>query len=157
MFVFCAAGGDVPQCAMEDFGVCWLHNPVWLHCSLCLRIHRRSCGGSYNNDYRINDIVLFFFLKFYVGTRNNCVVLLFCFSVLVHPWSPPLSTMMLSSLNAWVVTFAKYKSGFQSVSSYALSKKRIRGGICRNISHKICCHFLFFLSKTKGKNGKHTS
>lgn len=47
-------------------------------------------------------------------TRNNCVfmLLLFCFSAPVHPWSLPLSTTILSSLNGWVVIFAKSKSGY---------------------------------------------
>lgn len=54
----------------------------------------------------ITELIIFLVFCFsqiiliHLCTRNNCVFLLLCFSVLVHPWSPPLSTMISSSLNA---------------------------------------------------------
>lgn len=134
MVVFCSLGGDVTQCAGEDLGVCGLRSPVWLHCTLYLWIRWRSCGGSYHFDYWINSIFVYSqTILIHLCTRNSCVFLLLCFSVLVHPWSPPSSTMISSSLNAWAVIFTKYKSGFKSVDSYAIGKMGTHVGICINI------------------------
>lgn len=144
VLALCCLGGDVTRCAGEDLGVRGLRGPVWLHCTLCLWIPWRSCGGSYYlHDWHIT-LLLFLVSQTKpndLQRRVNCVSLFPCFSALVHPWSPPLSLMTLSSLNVWAAIFTKYKSRFKSVASFALDTMGTHVGISVNIFCLIVdCH-----------------
>lgn len=65
------AVGDVPSCAGDDFGVCGLHGPVWLHCTLCLRIHWRICDSTYYYHYRIDGIITFIYYYYLTNVFGN--------------------------------------------------------------------------------------
>lgn len=93
---------------------------------------------------KIAELMTDIFLKLYksIFVREATVTLIvffFFLSAPVPPWSPPLSTKILSSLNGWVAIFAKYKSGFHSVDLYAFYSLYFL------LTTKICSYVFLYL------------